>query len=317
MDAKGLYLVKTLSRTNRKDYENYVVNAIWNRVNDPRLIPVTQQYVRDEEGNRYFIDLYFPQLKIGIECKEGYHDSQEQRARDQMREATIFDVIKQIHASHYTSLEVRVGMSEDRAQTISYTEMEDQINDCVRMIRERLQTEPIRDEWASLFMRPEDYFKGKTEINIYDDIAFRSNQDIYNVIFGENYKGSLQNVGTTWDKLYTQHGYNVKIVPWLPKLTVKNKPTSKGYCNVLSSDGTEIYEYNVDPSVNMQRKAENRYFGERRVTFTGMKNRITGQNEYRFIGIFEGERYDGNGILTYKRICEKFDIIQHNKGGTP
>lgn len=29
-DEKFHYIVKTLSRTKRKDYENYVLNAIWN-----------------------------------------------------------------------------------------------------------------------------------------------------------------------------------------------------------------------------------------------------------------------------------------------
>ena len=51
MDSKVIYLAKTLSRTKRKDYENYVVNAIWNRVNDSRLVPVSQQYVKDKNGN--------------------------------------------------------------------------------------------------------------------------------------------------------------------------------------------------------------------------------------------------------------------------
>ena len=51
MDAKLVYLTKTLSRTKRKDYENYVVNAIWNRINNPKLLPVTQQFIKDKEGN--------------------------------------------------------------------------------------------------------------------------------------------------------------------------------------------------------------------------------------------------------------------------
>ena len=63
MDSKVVYLAKTLSRTKRKDFENYVVNAIWNRVNDSRLVPVSQQYVKDKHDNYYFIDLYFPSLK--------------------------------------------------------------------------------------------------------------------------------------------------------------------------------------------------------------------------------------------------------------
>ena len=50
MDSKVIYLAKTLSRTKRKDYENYVVNAIWNRINDSRLVPVSQQYVKSNNG---------------------------------------------------------------------------------------------------------------------------------------------------------------------------------------------------------------------------------------------------------------------------
>ena len=79
MDIKVVYLAKTLSRTKKKDYENYVVNAIWNRVNNFKLVPVTQQLVKDKEGRRYYIDLYFPQLKLGVECYEGYHNNNEQK----------------------------------------------------------------------------------------------------------------------------------------------------------------------------------------------------------------------------------------------
>jgi hypothetical protein len=71
------YLAKTFSNNHtHKIYENYVVNAIWNRIGNPNLKPVTQQYVlrNDESGKHYaLIDLYFPDLNIGIECDEGYH----------------------------------------------------------------------------------------------------------------------------------------------------------------------------------------------------------------------------------------------------
>ena len=40
------YVIKTLSRTRRKDWENYVVNAVWNRLNDWGVKPVSQQYIR-------------------------------------------------------------------------------------------------------------------------------------------------------------------------------------------------------------------------------------------------------------------------------
>ena len=32
LKAKKEYLIKTLSRTKRKDYENYVIGAIWHRL---------------------------------------------------------------------------------------------------------------------------------------------------------------------------------------------------------------------------------------------------------------------------------------------
>ncbi|WP_406835471.1 AbaSI family restriction endonuclease [Lactococcus lactis] len=68
-------MVKTLSRTRRKDYENYVLNAIWNRLGNLNIKPVSQQFIRNEGKNGYFIDLYFPQLNIGIECDEVHHQS--------------------------------------------------------------------------------------------------------------------------------------------------------------------------------------------------------------------------------------------------
>ena len=35
-------------RTKGKKYENYVVNAIYTKINNPELIPVTQQCVRND-----------------------------------------------------------------------------------------------------------------------------------------------------------------------------------------------------------------------------------------------------------------------------
>lgn len=57
--------MKTSSLANRKDYENYVINRIWSLLDDPEIKPVSQWYA--------LIDLYFPQLNIGIECNEFHH----------------------------------------------------------------------------------------------------------------------------------------------------------------------------------------------------------------------------------------------------
>ena len=52
---KREYLIKTLSRTKRKDYENYVIGAIWHRLNNLEIKPVSQQYVKRSDGK---YDLY-------------------------------------------------------------------------------------------------------------------------------------------------------------------------------------------------------------------------------------------------------------------
>ena len=40
-DAKREYLVRTFSRTKRKDYENYIINAIWHKLDRSDIQPVS------------------------------------------------------------------------------------------------------------------------------------------------------------------------------------------------------------------------------------------------------------------------------------
>ena len=312
MDTNVIYLAKTLSRTKRKDYENYVVNAIWNRVNDFRLVPVTQQYVTDGKGNRYFIDLYFPQLKIGIECDEGYHSSHEQKVLDAEREATIIDVMKQVDGRDYIALHVDV--------TKTFEEVEEQINAHVLTIKSKIEelnvgdgwnltTKEVKHGWSAEEADIAEYFKYKDYITVEDNIVFPSNKDVYNIILGQNYSYYLMHGGEPFKKLYTEYGYEEGTFPWFPKLTIQ-KPTSKGYFNILSKDGTEIYEYLQTHEENMQRKAEGRYIGKKRVVFTKAKDPLTGIEGYRFVGFFIGDHYDENGTITYKRIDDKFKIIK-------
>ena len=62
-------------RTNGKAYENFIVNAIYAKVGEPELMPVTQQFVKNPRDHRryYLLDLYFPQLRYGIEVDEEHH----------------------------------------------------------------------------------------------------------------------------------------------------------------------------------------------------------------------------------------------------
>ena len=245
--------------------------------------------------------MYFPQLKIGVECDEGYHNSKEQKILDANREMTIYDVLKQVDEREYMALHVDV--------TKSFNEVEAQINSHVETIKNRITELNIEDGWEKQDPVIEDYFKDKEYITIHDNISFPSNKEVYNNILGQNYSGHLMHGGEPWHKLYTEYGYEEGTFPWFPKLTV-DKPTSKGYYNILSKDGTEIYEYIDDSKKNMQRKAEGRYIGKKRVVFTQMKDAVTGVVGYRFVGVFVGDHYDDKGMITYKRVDDKFKIIK-------
>lgn len=61
MDKKLEYLVKTFSRTNKKDYENYILTCIWHRL----IKLVTQQYVKLIDGIYALIDFIFSTNKFG------------------------------------------------------------------------------------------------------------------------------------------------------------------------------------------------------------------------------------------------------------
>jgi len=87
MDKKE-YLFKTLSRTNRKDKENYVVNRVYSRLNDLEIQPVTQQYVQRPNLKFALLDLYFPQFNLAVECDEEKH--KHTLEEDQIRTVDIF-----------------------------------------------------------------------------------------------------------------------------------------------------------------------------------------------------------------------------------
>lgn len=294
MDKKLLYLTKTLSRTKRKDYENYVINTIWNRVAHPDLIPVSQQFVKAANGNHYMIDLYFPQLNIGIECDEQYHEQQKQN--DALREMTIFDVLKQVNSADYRALHVKINNST------TFSDVEKQIDDCVSIIKKELENREIGNGWAQLQINAKDFYKDKKYISIHDNVAFPTNKEVYNNILGKNYKGNYQRVGQTLpDGTYI----------WFPKLAINGRAVSYGWNNTLTKDGTTIVEYNEDdPQKNTERVSQNMHIGEKRVIFTHVVDPVTKEKSYRFVGVFVGKSYDEKGALSYERIDDKFKIIR-------
>ena len=60
MDKKE-YIIRQLSKTNKKNYENYVITRIWSLLNDLDVKFICQQYVKRPKGCG-LADMHFPQF---------------------------------------------------------------------------------------------------------------------------------------------------------------------------------------------------------------------------------------------------------------
>lgn len=298
LDPKFQYIIKTLSKTNRKDYENFVINAIWNKLSEPDIEIISQQYVKNDgtdDQSHYFIDLYFPSLNIGIECDEPYHFGDNQNHNDLKRSIKLQDILHSINSTNYEQIRIKIS------GTIG--DINDQINSAVDIIKKRIQDlNPA--PWT--IQSSEDYFQNKENISIYDRIGFKSINEVCNTLYNagrkENSKGATRSYFTL-PKFSNTELENHKL--WFPKLAIKindvfgnetlRPATRTGWTNQISQDGKIITEWNEN---NMPYKNDRK----RRIVFIKYKDSL-GFSEYKFAGIFEFSKTN-NERNIYERCIE-------------
>ena len=287
IDVRRDYLVHVLSRTKRKDYENYVVNAVWQRLQDPYLQPETQRYVRRENGYA-LIDLYFPALNIGIECDEAYHLDARQKESDKLRESEIARRLNAVqNDADYLPIHIRAFGS--------YEQMEYDINQAVKTIKQR-KKELNPDPWMP-GIPPWDICRSKGCLAISDGLAFRTISDVYRS-FGRETK-RMQRC------YFSLHSDDYFL--WCPKLGIE-RPDGQivsaafGITNTLSPDGKYLYEKHDS-------ELDESYDTIKRVTFAQGFDEL-GHRAYRFIGIFEklGLKEDDCTTDVYKRVATELDL---------
>lgn len=282
------YIAKTLSRTKRKDFENYVINRIYNDLNDYDIKPVSQQYVRRPNGKYALIDLYFPQLNIGIECDEIHHLNHKEE--DNLR---FTDIINSI--SSYEEIRIPIFSSNDKNQYRSIEGINNDINNAVNRIREKKSQTTDFEPWDT---RPDIYKaleKGLLDID-------------------DNYIFTQEELRLFFDRSgITQKGF-YKIIEdcyiWLPGLAIENEgnyiPYNKNldYINIISKDGEKIFEFLPDIKEN-----KNEVF--KRIVFVKMKDRILNRQVYKFAGVFEKK----NKIMHLNINNEEKPFVVHYRKG--
>ena len=285
-DKKREYLIRTLSRTKKKDYENYIINAIWHKLGRLDMQPVTQQYVKRTDGKYALIDLYFPQINVGIECDEKYHISNKEQ--DKKREITMEEML----ASYEETADFK--LYRIRAYE-SIESIEEQIDSVVKEIRETINSKNIK-VW-DIDKEPFNIVIEKGTLEVEDNLSFRTIVEIAKC-FGKEYKAMQHayfNLG---------NGYHI----WCPKLAIivdgSVTAASKGWVNELSNDWNRIYESNTEHEAIIKEK----HLEIPRITFAKSRDAL-GRNAYRFIGVFKYSKDESTAKTSvYKRIAQNIKI---------
>lgn len=252
------YIVKQISKTNKKNYENYVVTRIWHKLNSLDYKMVTQQYITRPNGKHALTDMYFPQLGIHIEVDEGFHKNN-----------VISDKIREYDIVNVTGHEIfRVDVTK------GINDVNKQIDFIVNEIsKKREQLGDKFEVWDPIKEVSSETYIEKGYIDIKDNVAFNRIVDGINC-FGVTYKG-FQGGGVN-------HPIEENVFLWFPKLYPNNS-----WINTISTDEKTIYEKSafsekVNAHINQVINNER----HKRTVFARVKDSL-GDIKYRFKGKYE------------------------------
>lgn len=339
MTDRLLYLARTLSRTRRKDYENYVLGAVWNRLSPEtrtHIKPVSQQTVRSGDGRLFYLDLFFPQLNIAVECDELHH--LRRKADDTLRESSVRATLDPVEApdvfATLTAISadggcriLRVPVPEAPraagkdaaasvpAHTLGLEAFEAAIDAQVEVIEAAAREARSRPDflsWNELDARdePERFYRERTEFAIEDAVVFSTIGEICNVLLGAGYSADLNRTRgyfTPRSLAATRRSSNdlsdVKL--WCPS-EVRVSGARAAWGNTISPDGRELREH--DRRSVAEKKAGPAAADHPRITFLKVKDPVTGRSGYRFVGLFQPHSIDGD-VRVYRRSDTRFPIV--------
>jgi very-short-patch-repair endonuclease len=287
MDKKE-YIKRQISRTNKKDYENYVITRIIHGINDLNVKFITQQYVKRPNG-RALADLYFPQINYFIEIDEGHHLSQMEG--DKVRDADFED------ATGVKPIRIDVA-------TKSIEEINQQIDLVIIEIKSLITEKKQKSQWMDwdleAEMNPDTWIK-KKKIHVNDKVAFKRIVDGCKCM-GLNYVG--------YQRAGANHPFEKNTLIWFPKLYPNGI-----WENSFDEVNGIIIEKNIE-SIEKQNAHINSCLNDnrqRRIVFARVKGML-GDVQYRFRGVFELDREKTNKEigLMWVRVSKEAKTYNYN-----
>ena len=290
-------------RTRRKAYENFIVNAIYTKVGNPELMPVTQQYVNNPNDPRryYLLDLYFPQINYGVEVDEHHHKGQKEA--DEKRAEDIISAI--------SCKEGRIPIYDENDKPRSYELICKDIDKQVEIIKKMIDSLPNGLKWKTNEQEI-DEVRARGYFDVKDDVSFKNITTIYNLCGGRRTGPKKHENVVALQKCY--YRLTDKYWLWVPTLAIQFKDGSitkgrNGYLNFMSEDGTRITEQTKNAWENPDKDTVCK-----RVVFMRMKDRF-GRNCIKFIGVFEPvkDSEDKHHIRYYDRCDTEISIDELTK----
>lgn len=313
--TKIKYISEMLNkRTKGKDYENFVINQIYARIDNPELEIVTQKCVRPNKGvdtknlievgkNHYLIDLYFPQINLAVEVDEGHHEDVENQLNDKQRENLIKDAV------HCDVKRIKI-CKEGTKIPQEYSNIINQIKKMVVEIKDKIseweKEKKQKLKWVTNEEKIEKVKKSKA-FDASEAIHFGSMAKVLNLLLGTKKYSVFQPAEKKFDF------YSI----WIPVLTVTRDDgtvkTANGWKNFINENEDEIIEYPSDKDYNEKLNTYNKEAGScpsewgvlKRVVFMKMVDDF-GDKCCRFLGVFKPDHIEyenGKQKRIYKRIA--------------
>lgn len=288
---KREYLVRTFSRTKRKDYENYILNAVWQQMTYLQVRPVTQQYVKSGPNEYYLLDLYFPQLNVGVEVDEAYHLNN--KAQDKIR---TLDITSKLAAVPQTD-DFKIFRID---ATLSAGDLHHRIKEVADKISQLAIKMNIR-RWDT-DISIETQIQEKGFISVDDYYQFDRIVDFANGVFLKNYRGYQK---AMFPVTIDNNIYGA----WSPVISTNESIEHSAWYNKLNEDWTEITEVNTRDDDKLITVKEN----EIRCVFAKMRNPF-GFMKYRYIGNFQLVSHSEDHLnRIYRKIGDRIYIDYDNE----
>lgn len=271
------FLIRQIAKTNKKNYENYVVTRIWHRLNNLDIKFVTQQYVAKSDGSYALTDMFFPQINLHVEVDEPHHHKQIDQ--DELRERDIVNVTQ--HQIERIDVSQGIEAIHDRIEEL-VTLIAEKVKEC----GERFVPWDLHKE-----INPQTYID-LGYIDVDDNVAFERIVDAVNC-FGYNHKG--------FQKAGIKHPFDKDTFLWFPKLYPNGS-----WINRLSPDERVITERPVDPVESKEHLNKYLAHPEVRIVFARVKG-LLGDTMYRFKGMFNLDSLDSikQQCLVWRKVSDR------------